>query len=102
MVVEAGSRSLENAGLANEEVMALSEWRDLLRGGVPARLFISARRAEVFSDGGGKLTGPPTRGARPVRERPVGKDIKRAGCCAWRRCWSSSAVRSGRSGGQRA
>lgn len=32
----------------------------------PALLFISARKAAVFGEGGGKDTGPPTRGVRPV------------------------------------
>lgn len=32
----------------------------------PALLFISAKKAAVFGDGGGKETGPPTRGVKPV------------------------------------
>lgn len=32
----------------------------------PALLFIRARNAAVLGEGGGKETGPPTRGVRPV------------------------------------
>lgn len=31
----------------------------------PAPLFMSARKAAVLGEGGGKETGPPTRGVRP-------------------------------------
>lgn len=42
------------------------------REGVDEELFIMARKAAVFGLGGGKLTGPPMRGVRPVPGvRPV-------------------------------
>ena len=42
------------------------------RLGVAVELFIMARKAAVFGLGGGKLTGPPMRGVRPVPGvRPV-------------------------------
>jgi hypothetical protein len=35
-------------------------------GGAEEEFVTMARKAAVFGDGGGKLTGPPTRGVRPV------------------------------------
>lgn len=48
--------------------------------------FIIARNAAVLGEGGGKATGPPTRGVspvdgvRPVRKVPEGSKPKRGGC----------------------
>ena len=59
-----------------------------VKGGAEEEPPTMARKAAVFGLGGGKATGPPTRGVRPVDGvRPVlkeaeGSKLKRGGCTA--------------------